>query len=454
MRRFEKANLSAYLNFLLAKYEMYTGAVEVRSRPYYLSIDPSSICQLRCPTCPTGIDNERARAKTGTAIPYRTRRTRMHRDRFDAVLDELGEYLFLVMFYNWGEPLLNAQLPSYIRRAREYDIATEVNTNLSLELDDAFLEELLSSGLDTISASIDGFSQETYERYRSGGRLDLVKRNLERLVRTRDRLGLDTAIEWNFLVFGFNEHEVPAARKYCEALGVRFDTRDAYIDNPDWLPSHRKDEKPMSRSPEWNEPVVWSPVRRDGTGDERQPCGWHYGYSVVNAEGNVSPCCASWNEKDDFGTVTPGATSFAEVWNNDLVRGSRAAFSSRPPGDTTDVETLCTRCPHGAGIQHLYSLFDGSVFVAFHRSFGRSDPLLARAFDLLARVRFGRIYAALVRHAIGVRLMLFVKGKESPRRMVGWSAFFERHLMPGYFAGPAAGTGPASPAGVPEPPGR
>src|SRR2546426_11539759 len=56
---FRKKNRSAYSNFLRAKYEAYTGAVEVTSYPYYLSIDPCDICQLRCPTCPTGIENER-----------------------------------------------------------------------------------------------------------------------------------------------------------------------------------------------------------------------------------------------------------------------------------------------------------------------------------------------------------------------------------------------------------
>ena len=109
MRRFRKANSSAYLNFLLAKYEMYTGAVDVRSRPYFLSIDPSSICQLRCPSCPTGIDNENVRTQAVDETVYRGGRVLMTRDRLDALLEELGDTLFQVIFYNWGEPLLNKE---------------------------------------------------------------------------------------------------------------------------------------------------------------------------------------------------------------------------------------------------------------------------------------------------------------------------------------------------------
>ena len=44
-----------------------------------------------------------------------------------------------------------------------------------------------------------------------GGDLALMKDNLERLARARDRLGLETTISYNFLLFSFNQHEVRAA---------------------------------------------------------------------------------------------------------------------------------------------------------------------------------------------------------------------------------------------------
>src|SRR5215467_1461709 len=100
---FKQRNRAAYENFLTSKYEMWTGAVHVQSRPYYLIVDPTSHCQLRCPTCPTGVEN--ASRKSGGNVRFR-RRTFLSEEIYDAVLDELGDYLFLIMFYNWGEPLL------------------------------------------------------------------------------------------------------------------------------------------------------------------------------------------------------------------------------------------------------------------------------------------------------------------------------------------------------------
>ena len=377
---FKKTNRTAYLNFLRAKYAMLKGEVLVQSYPYYMGIDPTSICQLRCPSCPTGVENESRR--TGPRQHLRNR-TIMAADLLNSLLDEMGEYLFFIMFYNWGEPLLNRQLPAYVRRAKEYGIGTEIHTNLSLRLSDQYLEDLLTSGLDTLAASIDGFSQETYEIYRRGGNLALIRSNLERLVALRQKLGLKTEIIWNILVFSFNEHELDATERYCKDLGITFNRREAFITNPDWLPSYRKHEaappsKPGRQPAPDPEPAVPQQPRRAA------PCAWHYSYSFVNADGSVSPCCLPWDQKQDFGVVQPHTVSFADIWNNNLYRKSRGVFAGKHVRGLEQVETICTRCPYGPDIQHMYSSMDVEVVNQFHRLFDQRDHLLETAFGLLA----------------------------------------------------------------------
>jgi MoaA/NifB/PqqE/SkfB family radical SAM enzyme len=381
---FQKTNRTAYLNFLQAKHAMLTGEVLVPSYPYYIGIDPTSICQLRCPSCPTGVENESRRV--GPRLHLRDR-TMMTSDLLHSLLDELGEYLFFVMFYNWGEPLLNRALPSYVRRAKEYGIVTEVHTNLSLKLPDQYLEDLLTSGLDVLAASVDGFSQETYQIYRRGGNFALVRSNLERLVALRRKLGLKTEIIWNILVFSFNEHELEATERYCRDLGIVFNRREAFIGNPDWLPSYRKHEAtpgPNDRRQPASEPAPRGPA----------PCAWHYGYSFVNADGSVSPCCLPWDQKQDFGAVQPHTVSFADIWNNNLYRKSRGVFAGKEVRGLEKVETICTRCPYGPDIQNLYSHLDVEVVKQFHRLFEGKDPLVETAFDLLttAPARFVDFY--------------------------------------------------------------
>ncbi len=87
MTRFKKTNREAYANFLRAKYDAYTGASTVRSYPYYLCLDPCDICQLRCPTCPTGIENESRRRGESNLISYRGQRAMMTSELFDALLE-------------------------------------------------------------------------------------------------------------------------------------------------------------------------------------------------------------------------------------------------------------------------------------------------------------------------------------------------------------------------------
>jgi MoaA/NifB/PqqE/SkfB family radical SAM enzyme len=401
MQPFQKVNRAAFVNFLRSKYELYTGAVSVQSRPYYLGLDPSSVCQLRCPVCATGVDNETHRHKTGGTV-YRDGRTKLRGDLFDAVLDELGDYLFLIMFYNWGEPLLNQHLTSYIRKAKARNIETDVNSNLSLHLSDRQIEDLLQSGLDHLSASLDGFSQETYEMYRVGGNLELAKSNLERLALAKARLKLRTNISWNFMVFSFNEHEIPATRRYCEDLGIAFNARDGYIDDPDWLPSYRRNETPMAKPPEWRRPVVWSPLAPSTERRHASGCAWHYAYSMVNADGSVAPCCAAWNHKDDLGKVAPGVTTFGDIWNNELYRDVRAVFAGAAGDGSPHRDSLCGRCPFGEEVQHLYSLFDVKVMAQFYRHVASDDAILCQAFELLGKARYGQHFHDVLRQGVNL----------------------------------------------------
>ena len=59
---------------------------------------------------------------------------------FRRLMEQVGDYVFFVDFYNWGEPLLNPHLEDFIRIARDYKISSFVSTNLSLRLSDARIE--------------------------------------------------------------------------------------------------------------------------------------------------------------------------------------------------------------------------------------------------------------------------------------------------------------------------
>jgi MoaA/NifB/PqqE/SkfB family radical SAM enzyme len=469
MLPFKKTNREAYTNFLRSKYEAYTGATTVRSYPYYLLIDPADICQLRCTTCPTGMDNEDRRSGSSGA-PFRGTRSVMKPALFDALIEEAGPYLFFLMLYNWGEPLLNKSIHEFIKKANAYDIQTEIHTNLSLQLSERRIDELLSCGLDILTGSIDGFSQEAYQIHRVGGDIELIKKNLEALASARDRLGSNTQIIYKMLVFGHNEHEISAARQYAKDIGIGFTHEDAAVPDETWMSSARRKKLPKGfdkkmegdpsqdpnsvsggervkdrdsnlaktiDQPPAEEPVDLAKEQErldilfpDKKGKDKFPnfCSWHYGYSVVTAGGPVAPCCSTAKESDDFGRVSPGEIRFADVWNNEKFRRARGALAGADLSETTGIKTICEPCRFPRFVQQLYSIYDTKVFAAFHRQFSQTEPALEAAFRLLSRTRYGLRVRRRLRRGIFDPKMLVTAGTGSERKTSAFVNFYEQYL--------------------------
>ena len=108
-----------------------------------------------------------------------------------------------------GEPLLEPELLiRCLRYGREVGLQSlNVNTNgmlLSADLDDALLE----SGAHLVVFGIDGFSKESFEKYRVKAKRDTVYANAGRLLARRDERGLPLAIQVQFIVMDDNAHEV------------------------------------------------------------------------------------------------------------------------------------------------------------------------------------------------------------------------------------------------------
>ncbi|GAH15723.1 unnamed protein product, partial [marine sediment metagenome] len=159
-------------------------------------------------------------------------------------------------------------------------------------------------------------------------------------------------------------------------LGIIFNQREAFIDNPDWLPSYRKREIKIGVSIQNKiRDIVqaFNPKKREM---KKSSCAWHYSYSVVNADGSVSPCCMPWEQEHDFGNIEPGLISFAGIWNNNKFRKSRSVFAHKPIKGLYQVNTICLQCPYGENLQDLYSPLDVEVINQFDRVYGDSDSVL------------------------------------------------------------------------------
>ena len=150
----------------------------VRHTPLFVSVEPSAVCQLRCPACPVGL-----------AFGNKCAEVYMSMDLWERVLAEIKGTAFVVQFYFQGEPLLNKDLPQMIKEAHEAGLYTIVSTNAQAMTPD-LAKALVAAGLDRIIISMDGLTQETYEAYRVGGSLDQCKAALRWLQEAKENNSL------------------------------------------------------------------------------------------------------------------------------------------------------------------------------------------------------------------------------------------------------------------------
>jgi len=250
---------------------------------------------------------------------------------FKRAIDELGDYLFKLWMYNWGEPLLHKRTPEMIRYAKAKDIQIILSTNLSIKLSDDYIERLVRSGLDVLIVSLDGASEETYVKYRVNGKFDLVRQNMLRIKAAKERLGSQVPkIVWQFLVFQHNEHEINDAQTIYKNWGAD----ELHIEAAQMPLKEYNDGLAPPVDPAYNmyDPQHW--VQREAVRQVKsgKSCSWLYGIIVLNPGGRVSPCCDVPSEKHDFGEFTPGG-SFFDLWNNEKFQRARQLFiewSKRP----------------------------------------------------------------------------------------------------------------------------
>ena len=317
------------LNVARSELSRVRGDVVLNSRPYIYIIDTGNICNLRCPLCPTGYRGlERAQSLMALA-------------QFETVIDKIRDYAVEVILHNWGEPFLNPDILPMIRYAHASGIGTTLSSNLNLvKRGDPFLEEVVDSGLEHLTASIDGTTQDVYEIYRRGGNLDHVLRNLRYLVEYRRHARrADPLIEWQFLVMKHNQHQMDDARRLAAEIGV-----DRIRFTGAGLPFKELTNTSLARDWLSDLPAYrgYSPERFEPEGylyDEK--CFYLYRAMTVNPRGEVSPCCVVYEQSADFGNLVKDDLS--QVWNNEQYRASRALFSRKAA--STDVETICHRCP-------------------------------------------------------------------------------------------------------------
>jgi radical SAM protein with 4Fe4S-binding SPASM domain len=309
---FERVPLKKIVNWILTEASVHVQPERPWGMPTIMQMEPTNHCNLRCAVCPvtTGMDRDQG---------Y------MDLMLFKKLIDEVSDYLFLILLWDWGEPLLNPSVLDMISYAQNNGVKVVMSTNGHLLARDNYAERVVTSGLDTLIVAVDGISQETYQQYRQGGRLEQVLEGVKKVVQKKRELNaLYPRINFRFIVMKHNEHEVSQLKEFARSLGVDVLTLKTF--NPSFRGQQKPDEGGRSFLPGENRYRRFSyfddydnPVRV-----KRNSCKCLWNAPTIHWNGSVCSCFTDIDEKWPLGDLT--SQHFKAIWSGEKYRGLRRRF--------------------------------------------------------------------------------------------------------------------------------
>ena len=302
------------------------GSPSITGLPISISIEPTTSCNLRCPECPSGLRSF-------------TRPTGMlSKSTFHNTIDQLSSTLSYLVFYFQGEPYLHPQFLEMVDYASEKGIYTATSTNAHY-LNDEVARKTVESGLDRLIISIDGTSQETYESYRVGGKLDKVIEGTRNVIAWKKKLkSKKPHVIFQFLVVKPNEHQIPEVYKLAKELGVdsvalktaqiyNYENGSELIPIQDQYSRYKKDANGLYSLKNKLFNHCWKM--------------WHS--CVITWDGKVVPCCFDKDAHFVLGDLNKN--SFKEIWFGEAYNHFRGSLLR----SRSEIE-ICKNCTEGTKV--------------------------------------------------------------------------------------------------------
>lgn len=294
--------------------------------PLSISFEPTTSCNLRCPECPSGLRS--FSRPTGM----------LSSDLFKETIDQLYKDLIYLVFYFQGEPYLHKNFLELVKYASSKKIYTATSTNAHY-LDDVHAKKTIESGLDRLIISIDGTTQEVYEQYRVGGKLEKVLEGARNIIKWKKELKSKTPyVIFQFLVVRPNEHQLDDVKKLAEEIGVNevaFKTAQVYEyeNGNELIPTIEKYSRyKKTTSGKWkikNQLLnhCWKM--------------WHS--CVITWDGKVVPCCFDKDATHQLGELKE--KTFREVWRSNAYADFRKSLLK-----SRDEIDICKNCAEGTKV--------------------------------------------------------------------------------------------------------
>jgi len=279
------------INVVLAKFEEKFNKIKVKSKPYFLKLEPTNRCNLRCEGCLHSADR--------TDLEDNNYLGQIEFETFQKIINDLEKYLIKVSLYLLGEPLIYKDIVKMIKYLNDRKIGSVISSNLNF-LTPELAQDLVKNKLTYLIVSLDGYDEESYQKYRKGGSFQKVIDNIKLIQAEKAKQDSKyPMIEIQTLKLDYlTDQDIEKIEKIAKDLNV-----DRYSIKQDL---HKQ----------YNNP---NPVKKT--------CFWLYGMPNIHWNGTVQPCCYYYQHKNNnFGNINQD--SILNIWNNQNYQTAREYFKS------------------------------------------------------------------------------------------------------------------------------
>jgi len=296
--------------------------------PTVVDIEPNNWCNFRCDHC--------------QVTHWDKPKSQLDIKSFSSITDQLPN-LLKVKVQGMGEPFLNKSTIELLESLDQRGVVTQTISNGSV-LTEKLITRLSKLKHTSIGFSLDGGTRETFEGIRIRGNFDKVTDNVKSLVSKAPNLD---AKFW-VVVSNENHHECQEIVNLAKRLGVLKVSFQTFI--TDWGKDNMKEKTSDISIDEVNNHNYITKAIEVGkkTGIEvshykgnmftaEKPCTWPWTSMMVDASGNVIPCCVIADaETINFGNVFE--QKIDKIWNSGEYQSFRKSHAAG------DIPDLCKGC--------------------------------------------------------------------------------------------------------------
>jgi len=267
--------------------------------PNILNIEPTNQCNLKCTYCP--------RRKADKGIGF------MSWELFTGIIDEAADHERLIMLnlHKDGESFLHPRFMDMIRYAKKKDVAKTIHVNTNATCwNTRTIEELLDSGIDDITVSLDAAWPDTYRRDKGVNCLQKVERQVQRFFELRSKRGL---------------HRPFVRLKIMESDLISQSEMDDFFTKWKDIADHVQ----VTGIHNWSGAVDDIRVT-DESSKVRYPCAIMWYALVINWNGRATVCSVDWNTEINIGDIRH--QSLHQVWTSGELKKVRQAQIERNYG--------------------------------------------------------------------------------------------------------------------------